>query len=405
MRRAIPIVVVATALLAAGGWWARTRAPAPAAPAVQAPAPATLEFAAADILTLAPMRVSRAIPLTGTLTPVERTVVKAKVAGELRELAVREGMSVRRGQPIGRIESADYATRVRERTAQLQAAESQVDQVRRTFENTRQLHEKGFVSQSALDQARSGWEIATGTRDAAREQLVLARKALGDAVLVAPIDGVVDERFAQAGEKLPVDGRVLSIVNLTRMEIDAPVPAAEIGSVRVGQPVELHIEGIAQRQTGRIVRIAPSTQAGTRSVPVYIALDNRDPAVRAGLFAQGSLAVESRDGVLAVPRAAIRDAGARTFVYAIVDGRVVEREVTLGMRDEGGPGGEVVEVTAGLAAGDRIVAANLGTLRAGSPARISGASGPGDARAGDRPATAAAPVSAAPPASPPAAGR
>jgi membrane fusion protein (multidrug efflux system) len=413
VKRAIPIAIVLAALLAAGGWWARTRAPAPAAPAVQAPAPASaaLEFAAADILTLAPTRVTRSIPLTGTLTPVERTVVRTKVAGELRELAVREGTSVRRGQAIGRIESLDYATRVRERAAQLQAAESQVDQARRTFDNTRQLHETGFVSQSALDQARSGWEIAAGNRDAAREQLVLARKALGDAVLVAPIDGVVGERFAQVGEKLPVDARVLSIVNLSRMEIDAPVPAAEIGSVRVGQPVELNIEGVAQRQTGRIVRIAPSTQAGTRSVPVYIALDNRDPTVRAGLFAHGSLAVESRDGVLAVPRAAIRDAGARTFVYAIVDGRVVEREVTLGMRDEGGHGGEVVEVTAGLAAGDRIVGANLGALRVGSPARISGATGPGDARAGTRPAPAAAPLPAAapgpaaPPVPPPAAGR
>ena len=216
----------------------------------------------------------------------------------------------------------------------------QVDQARRTLDNTRQLQERNFVSQNALDQARSGFDVAVGNRDAVSAQLALARKALADAALVAPIDGIVAERFAQPGEKLPIDGRVLSIVDLSRMEIEAPVPAAEVGTVRIGQPVDLRVEGVAARQRGHVVRIAPSTQAGTRSVPVYIALDNRDPSVRAGLFAQGSLEVEARDGVLAVPLSAIRDAGARLFVYAVVDGRLVERDVRIGLRDEsgGGPG-------------------------------------------------------------------
>jgi RND family efflux transporter MFP subunit len=316
---------------------------------------------------------------------------------------------VRRGQVVARLDATEYELRVREREANLRSAASQVDQAKRTLENTRQLHDKGFVSQSALDQSQSGWEIATGNRDAASAQLTLARKALADTVMSASIDGVVSERFAQAGEKLPIDGRVMAVVDLSRMEIDAPVPAAEIGAVRVGQTVELRIEGVARSQLGRIVRIAPSTQAGTRSVPVYIALDNRDPSVRAGLFAQGTLIVETREGVLAVPQAAIRDVGARLFVYAIVDGKLVERDVKLGLRDEGGRDGktgDLVEVTAGLAAGDRVVAVNLGTLRAGSPVRIGTGAGTGDAK-GDAPAPApaASPASAQPAALAPAASR
>jgi membrane fusion protein, multidrug efflux system len=189
-------------------------------------------------------------------------------------------------------------------------------------------------------------------------------------VLIAPIDGVVAERFAQPGEKLPIDGRVLSIVDLSKMEIEAPVPAAEIGSVKIGQAVELRIEGVSARQLGQIVRIAPATQAGTRSVPIYIALDNRDPSVRAGLFAQGVLAIERRNGVLAIPSGAVRDAGARTFVYAIVDDKLIERDIKLGLRDETGTEGSRIEVVSGLNAGDRIVATNLGSLRAGSTVRV-----------------------------------
>lgn len=378
MKRSLVISAVALALVAGGTllWRARSAPPAPP-PAAVVVTDAPVEFAAADLLTVAQAPLARTVPLTGTLRPVRQTVVKAKVPGELSVVNAREGTAVRRGETVARIEPLEYEVRVRERNAQLQAATSQVDQARRTLDNTRQLKERSFVSQSALDQAQSNWEVAVGARDAAAAQLALARKALADTVLSAPIDGVVAERFAQAGEKLPVDGRVMSIVDLSAMEIEAPVPAAEVGSVRVGQAVELRIEGVAQPQVGRIARIAPSTQAGTRSVPVYIALENRDPAVRAGLFAQGRLTVETRGAAIAIPQTAIRDASGRRFVYAIVDGRLVERDVRTGLRDDSG-GVVRIEILEGLATGDRIVVANLGALRAGAPVRIAGA----DAAAG-----------------------
>jgi RND family efflux transporter MFP subunit len=392
MRRRTLAIAVALVLAAGGaGVWLRARAPQPAAtPAAASTAqPAPVEFAAADVVVVSPGTIARTVPLTGTLRAVDQTVVKAKVPGELRSVEAREGMAVARGQVVARIDPTEYEVRVREREAQLKSAGSQLEQAKRTQENTRRLFEREFVSRNALDQAQSALEVAAGNRDAAAAQLALARKSLADTVLVAPIGGTVAERFAQAGEKLPVDGRVMSIVDLSRMEIEAPVPASEVGSVRIGQAVELRIEGVAVPQTGRIARIAPSTQAGTRSVPIYIALDNRDPSVRAGLFAQGSLAVEAREGVITVPQTAVRDAGARTFVYAIVDGTLRERDVKLGLREAGGGTGRV-EVLEGLAPGDRIVAANLGALRVGAPVRI--APGPGEAAA---PRTTAA----APPAS------
>jgi RND family efflux transporter MFP subunit len=376
MKRPLVVTAALAALAAAGGAWVLApRPPAPAAApaaATSTPAPAAeapVEFAPADIETLAPATLARSVPLTGTLRAVEQTVVKTPVAGTLREVRVREGMSVRRGQAVARLDATEYEVRMREREATLLGASSQLDQARRSLDNTRALKEKAFVSQSALDQAQSLWEVAVGNRDAAAAQLALARKQLADTVMSSAIDGIVAERYAQPGEKLPVDGRVMSVVDLSRMEIEAPVPAAEIGAVRIGQSVTLRIEGVAAAQVGRIARIAPTTQAGTRSVPVYIALEHRDPDVRAGLFAQGSLVVERREGAISVPQTAVRDRGGRTFVYALVDDRLAERDVTLGLRDDSG-GTPRLEVLAGLAAGERIVAANLGALRAGAPARI-----------------------------------
>ncbi len=388
MRRwpaiAIALVVAAgAATIALRGTSRETPAAGTAAPATGKPpagttaaaAPAAIEFASTDLYTVGAGTIARTIPVTGTLTPVAHTTLKAKVAGELVELAVREGEAVRAGQLLARLDPADFELRVREREAQLRSMQAQLEQARRTLENNRRLLEQQFISRNAFDNASSAADVAVAARDAAAAQLNQARKALADTRVVAPMSGVVSERFAQVGEKLPADGRILSIVDLSRMEIEAPVPAGEIGAVRIGQPVTLSIEGIPGEQAGHVARINPGTQAGTRSIPVYIALAFPEGSrVRAGMFAQGRLALEERRDVLVVPLAALRDAGGRQFVYLIEGGRLAERDLRIGLRDESAPAGRgavgLAEVLDGLAAGDHVVGVNLGALRAGSRVAI-----------------------------------
>jgi len=383
-KKILVAALVVVALGAALAWLARRPAPAstPAnatAPAAAPATPAAIELSHAEVITLAPGSVARTIPLTGTLKATNQTLVRARVAGDIVELLVREGMPVKAGQRLARIDPTDYEARVREREAQHRSAESQLEQARRTRDNNRALLDRNFISQNAYDNAQSGYEVAVANRDAAIAQLAVARKALADTVVLASMSGIVAERFVQVGEKVSPDNRLLSIVDLSRMEIEAPVPASDIGGVRVGQSVQLAVEGVEGAVTGEIVRISPATSTGTRSVPVYIGLDNRDPRVRAGLFAQGMLAVARRDGVIVVPAAALRDAGGRSFVYRIADGRLEERTVRTGLRDDSARAANgsvgVVEVIDGLAAGDAIVGLNLGTLRAGSPVRIAGRDG------------------------------
>jgi len=382
------LLLVALIVLGTAGWFWKARqgavppqeASRSSAPSAQTSRPeaadrapgsaATIEFAPVDLLTLAPTTLARAVPLTGSLRAVDQTVVRTRVAGELRELTVREGDSVRAGQRIGRVDPTEFQLRVNERDAQLAAAESQVAQARRTFENNLALRERNFISQSALDASRSSMEVAIGQRDAAAAQIALARKSVNDAELIAPMSGVIGERFAQPGEKLPSDARVVSVIDLSRLEIEALVPGSEIGTVRIGQSVQLRIEGVPGEQAGQIVRIAPATSAGTRSVPVYIRLKSQNPAIRAGLFAQGRLVVEELREQIAVPLSAIRDAGARHFVYAIEQDLLVERDIVLGLVDDGTDGIVRVQATSGLKAGDRIVINNLGRLRTGSPVRV-----------------------------------
>jgi membrane fusion protein, multidrug efflux system len=333
-----------------------------------------IELSAPELFKLAPGDLSRQVPVTGSLRASNQTVVKSKVAGELTAILVREGSTVKAGELLAKVDTLDFDLRIKEREAQLRGAEAQLEQAKRTLDNNRQLLEKNFISQSAFDTAKSGFDVAVANLDASKAQMAQARKALNDTRVTAPISGTVAERFAQPGEKLSPDNRILSIVDLSRMELEAVIPSSDIGSVKIGQELRLDIEGIDKALKGRVVRISPSTQAGTRSVPIYIAIDNKDSRVRAGLFAQGNLALDKRVNVLTIPINALREAAGRSFVYLIEGDKLAERDVKLGARDETGRasnGSEgIIEVTAGLKAGDQIIGVNLGTLRPGIQVKL-----------------------------------
>lgn len=323
---------------------------------------------------MTPGDLSRQVPITGTLRATNQTLVKSKVAGELTELLVREGSAVKTGQLLAKIDTMDFDLRIKEREAQLRGSEAQLDQAKRTLENNRQLLEKNFISQSAFDAAKSSYDVAVANLDASKAQMAQAKKALNDTRVFAPMNGIIAERFAQPGEKISPDSRILSIVDLSRVELEAAIPSNDIGSVRIGQNINLNIEGIDKTFNGQVVRISPSTQAGTRSVPIYIAIENKDSRVRAGLFAQGVLALDKRSNVLVVPINALREAAGRNFVYLIESDKLAERDIKLGARDENGQasnGSEgVIEVTSGLKAGEQIVGVNLGTLRPGITVKL-----------------------------------
>ena len=370
------IIIGALVLVLIGGGFAAkkymeqsTSKIAPQASVVTAP-PSKIELAASDIFTVMPTQIARRIPLTGTIKAANQSIVKSKSAGDITTLSAREGMAVTKGQVLVQIDRVELDLRVKERIAVLQSNAAALVQAKRAFENNQALVEKGFISPTALDTSKAQYDAAIANRNAAQTQLDLARKALGDTQITAPISGIVSERFVQVGEKVLPDARLLSIVDLSRLEIEAPVPADDVSLVRIGQSVSLTVEGLGDL-SARVVRINPAAAAGTRSIVVYLAIDNSAKAVgqaRVGQFAQGSLSIAPRAGIIAVPVTAIRDNIGRQFVYAISNGVIAQRTVKLGQRDDGDGGSNaMVEITEGLVAGDKVVATNLGTLNIGAP--------------------------------------
>jgi len=358
-----------------GGRGARGEAAPPAAPASAASAALqAIELAPVDVAHATDALLTQTLVVSGTLRAVRTAVVKARVAAEVRTLDVREGDRVAAGQLIGRLDTTEYDWRLRQAEDQARSAEAQLEIATRTLDNNKALVAQGFISRNALETSVSSEAGARAALQAARAAAELARKAVRDAEIRAPIAGLVAQRFVQPGERVALDTRLVEIVDLARIELEAAVAPADVLALRVGQTARVAIDGLAEPVAARVVRIAPSALGATRSVLAYLELAPQ-PGLRQGLFARATVEIASRRA-LVVPASAVRLDQAQPYVLALEDGRAVERPVALGARGEAAleAGREsAVEITSGLAAGATVLRATVGSLRAGTRLRLAAA--------------------------------
>ena len=383
MKRALKWAAVALALvlLAAGVLRAlEARRAQQAAASAGAPVETVVQLAPADVVRAARRELAQTLAVSGTLRAVDWALVKARVPGELVGLTVREGDTVKAGQVIARIEPTEYHSRVRQAQEQAESARAQAEVAQRTYDNNKALVEQGFISRTALDTSQSNLNAARSTHRAALAAVEMAHKSLSDTVLTSPIDGQVAQRLAQNGERVSVDARVIEVVDLSRIEVEATLSAADSVAVRVGQRAALQIEGSgglgppgAERSVGAsVVRVNPSAQAGSRSVLVYLRLDRSD-GFRQGLFAQGTLHV-GRTEALALPLSAVRIDKPAPYVQMVIEGRIAHRQVKTGAR--GQVGGQTLVSVQGIDEGALVVAGSVGPLREGTAVRLAPATAP-----------------------------
>jgi len=373
MKRRMPwliaiVLIVASSLLALRSLQARKLADSQNS---TSPAEAVLDLAPSDVVPATRLELSRTLPLSGGLKAVNTATVKAKVAAELKTLAVREGDTVKAGQVIGQLDTAEVDLRAQQAAQTAESARAQLDIAQRALENNRALVAQGFISATGLETSISNHAAAQASYRAAVASVDLARKSVADTRLVAPIGGTVSQRLAQPGERVSVDGHVVEIVDLSRIELEAAVAPEDVGAVRVGQVARLQVDGLANPVEASVARINPSTQAGTRAVMVYLALAPQ-PGLRQGLFANGTVELDRRKA-LAVPVSAVRVDQPRPCVFVLENGKIVQRLVTLGARGDaelGGPREAMVEVTGGLDDGALVLRGTVGAVRADVPARL-----------------------------------
>jgi RND family efflux transporter MFP subunit len=327
-------------------------------------AKAPLQFTPADIAVVEMRELQRTLSLSGSLSPVLQSTVRSKVPGEVQKVLVREGDRVTEGQVIATIDTADLKARLDAQAAALEESRAKETLARKNRENNQQLLRQNFISQNAFDTTVSNYDAAAAAAKSAEAQLRMAEKAMQDALVRAPFAGVVSRRMVNVGEKVTVDSQMFTVVDLAKMEIEAPAPAAEIPGVKVGQVAHMRVDGFGERVfEGRIERINPAAEQGSRAITLYVSVPNRDGALRGGMFAKGQLILDKSPAAAVVPATALREEAGQSYVFTIEDGKVARRPVTVGMREEG-----FVEIRSGLEKGVPVVRARITDLKPGVPA-------------------------------------
>jgi RND family efflux transporter MFP subunit len=338
------------------------RGPA-AAPAAAAATTQPLELASVDVTTVALQKLSRSLPLSGSMSPIVQATLKSKVGGEVELVPLREGQDVREGEVLARIDTRNLQAQYDRQLAAVDRARADLDLATLNRDKNRVLLDQHYISQNTYEATESAYAGMVANLKLAEADARLAKIGLEDAVIRAPFAGTVAKRHVQPGEKVSMDSTIVTLVDLRQMVLEAAVPAADIPAVQIGQPAKFKVGGFGSREfVGEVQRINPITADGSRAITIYIAVPNPNRALKGGMFAQGALTLDTTEPVLAVPQRAVHAEAGATYVYTLRDEKIARTNVRVGAA---GPGATFVEVREGLAAGDRVIVTEITAAQVG----------------------------------------
>ncbi len=324
---------------------------------------------------------------SGYVTARRKATVSSKVTGKVLEVLIEEGMEVREGQVLARLDDSNVRASYRLSEAQLEAARAELAETRvRRHEaalelaRSESLVERQITSQAALEAAAANLgsldarlaSQAEGVR-VAEQALAVARQFLDDTVIRAPFTGIVVAKNAQPGEMIsPISSGgftrtgIGTLVDMTSLEIEVDVNEAYINRVVPDQPVEATLDAWPDwKIPGQVIAIIPTADRQKATVQVRVGFDTLDPRILPDMgikVAFQGAAVEdgSPSTAVVVPRAALRSDGGKDIVLVVADGAVERRAVRLSdsVSDE-------AVVQSGLAAGERVVLEGPADLKDG----------------------------------------
>jgi membrane fusion protein, multidrug efflux system len=381
-RRRWPWLVLVLVLIGgAGGWLVQSGTleemqAAREDAAAQALAEAEARAARAAVVQLAPFEVAEVAPdtlmetlrITGSLAPVRQVLLSSEVSARVETVAVRAGDAVAEGDVLVEFDTEALDSQFEQARANAEATRVQLEQARTDYERTQNLVERGLQPQNTLDRARSTLDQLTATLTAQESLVSNAERGRERATVTAPFDGVISERAVDPGQFAATGTPLVTLVDLTALEVDATAPVAFAPVLTPGLAVDIRVEGFGDRLfRGQVERLSPVAIEGSRMLPVYISLDNVTGELRGGMFASGQIVLEAHEDAIGLPVGALRRDAEGAHVLVIEAGTAERRAVEPGRTWNAGA---LVEILSGLAPGDVVVTEPMPALRPGDKVEL-----------------------------------
>jgi RND family efflux transporter MFP subunit len=330
--------------------------------------PATISVGTENIAIVTREEIASGPALSGTLAAEREATVRAQVAGPVLSTHAEQGSRIGPGMVLARIDDRTMRDAFLSARGAVSTAQSSANMAKRELERFTKLKDAGAVSDREFETVQWNAEAAESQLADAQARLTLAQKQLDDAQVRAPFGGTISDRAVNAGDVVSPGSAMFTLIDPSSMRLEASIPAAQLGVIRVGAPVSFNVSGYPGRGfTGRITRVNPAADPTTGQVRVVVSIPNAKGGLVAGLFAEGRVATERTTGIT-VPTTALDLRGLRPAVHRLKGGRVERLEVELGLRDDES---ERVEIVSGLASGDTVLVGAAQAISAGTPVRVS----------------------------------
>lgn len=300
----------------------------------------------------------RALHVVGTLAAHDEATVAAQVAGQIEKTIVDLGDRVTAGQELALIDTASYDALARQAAANLAKAKASAANAAQSLKRVQELQKDKIASSSEYDQAVAESEQALAEVQAAQAAEAIAQLNLSRSRVKAPFDGAIAERIADSGDYVSVGTPIVRLVKTDPLRLRLEVPERESAAVRVGQGVQVSVEGDTKVHSGSITRVSPAIRQTDRMLQVEADVPNRG-GLRAGLFVRARIVVNESEAALSVPANALVTFAGIEKIIVVQEGKALEKTVTTGRR-----GSDWVEILSGLAPGETVVL-EPGGLRTG----------------------------------------
>ena len=319
----------------------------------------TLALAAVDMATVGPANLVQTVAVAGTVDAARQAVVRSRHAGTATGMVKRAGDRVQAGEKLARVDSDELRLRIAERESTIRQTQAQFAVAESARAQQRSLSDRGFISKAAFDAADSSYISARSALDSARTNLDIAKSALAETVLTAPITGIISKRSVEPGERIGNEMAVFTLIDPTSLEVVVPIGAERVAELKIGQTAKFQLDSAGAVIVGTLSRIIPTTGSAARTVETRFSLP-ANSGVPAGAFLSGQLQIAQSVVPIAIPRVALKTDVNGSYVWVVQDNKAIRKRVKIATNSDGA--NPLVPVTEGL-----VVGATVLTLRGVEP--------------------------------------
>lgn len=317
-----------------------------------------------SVMLIEPQAFSSDIEASGTALPARESFLSLTVPGLIRQILVKRGEQVKKGQVLLKLDRAGFVLGVEQAQAGLNAARVGFGSLETEKKRFDRLLAAKAVPRANYDKVKAQYDGTAAKLAMAEVGLKMARKALADSELRAPYDGVISMVLKEVGEYAPAmpPTMLMKIVDTSSLEVQIFLPEAEAAYVHPGQEAEVHLDSADLTRKAKVVFVSSRIEPGSQTFEVRLALDNPDGKIKAGAFSRVKINRRRSDSALLVPLRSVVRKDAHSWVYVVVKGKAQKSIVELGETS-----GDRALVLHGLAPGAEVVTSSIDRLQPGDP--------------------------------------